>query len=31
MPYVNVKITKDGVTKSLKERIGRDISNSLAN
>ena len=29
MPYVNVKITKDGVTKSQKEQIVRDITNSL--
>ena len=29
MPYVNVKITKDGVTKSQKEQIVRDITDSL--
>ena len=29
MPYVNVKITKDGVTKSQKAQIVRDITNSL--
>jgi len=29
MPYVNVKITKDGVTKSQKEQIVRDITHSL--
>ena len=29
MPYVNVKITRDGVTKSQKEQIVRDITNSL--
>ena len=29
MPYVNVKITKDGVTKSQKEQIVRDITSSL--
>ena len=29
MPYVNVKITKDGVTKSQKEQIVRDSTNSL--
>jgi len=29
MPYVNVKITKAGVTKSQKEQIVRDITNSL--
>ncbi len=31
MPYVNVKITKDGVTKSQKEQIVKDITNSLVN
>ena len=29
MPYVNVKITKDGVTKSQKAQIVRDITDSL--
>ncbi len=29
MPYVNVKITKDGDTKSQKQQIVRDITNSL--
>ena len=29
MPYVNVKITKDGVTKSQKAQLVRDITNSL--
>ncbi len=29
MPYVNVKITKDGVTKSQKAQIVRDITNCL--
>ena len=29
MPYVNVEITKDGVTKSQKAQIVRDITNSL--
>ena len=29
MPYVNVKITKDGVTKPQKEQFVRDITNSL--
>jgi len=29
MPYVNVKITKDGVSTSQKEKIVKDITNSL--
>lgn len=29
MPYLNVKITKDGVTKSQKEQIVRDITDCL--
>lgn len=29
MPYVNVKITRDGVTKSQKERLVRDITSTL--
>ena len=29
MPYINVKITKDGVTKSQKEQIVKDITDSL--
>jgi len=29
MPYVNVNITRDGVTKSQKDQIVRDITHSL--
>lgn len=29
MPYVNVKITRDGVTVAQKKRLVRDITNSL--
>ena len=31
MPYVNVKITKDGVTKLQKQQIVEDITQSLVN
>ena len=31
MPYVNVKITRDGVTKAQKQAIVRDITASLVN
>ena len=31
MPYVNVKITKDGVTRAQKEKIVQDITASLVN
>lgn len=31
MPYVNVKITKDGVTKAQKQQIVQDITASLVN
>ena len=29
MPYVNVKITKNGVSKSQKQKIVKDITDSL--
>jgi 4-oxalocrotonate tautomerase len=29
MPYVNVKITKDGVTRAQKEKLVKDITASL--
>ena len=29
MPYINVKITKDGVTKNQKARIVEEITNTL--
>jgi len=31
MPYVNVKITRDGVTAAQKKQIVSDITNSLVN
>lgn len=31
MPYVNVKITRDGVTKAQKQAIVRDITATLVN
>lgn len=31
MPYVNVKITRDGVTPEQKRQIVEDITNSLVN
>lgn len=31
MPYVNLKITKDGVTKAQKQQIVQDITASLVN
>ncbi len=31
MPYVNIKITNDGVTKKQKEQIVKDVTQSLVN
>lgn len=31
MPYVNVKITRDGVTRAQKQQIIQDITASLVN
>lgn len=31
MPYINVKITKDGVTKGQKQQIVEEMTNTLVN
>ena len=31
MPYINVKITKDGVTKEQKQQIVEEMTNTLVN
>ena len=31
MPYINVKITKDGVTKEQKKQIVEEMTNTLVN
>ncbi len=31
MPYINIKITKDGVTKEQKKQIVEEMTNTLVN